>query len=293
MSFEQLGVDVTRQILLEMDYQELARFCVTNRYINSICKSETFWQEKYFYDFGPHFDPDVASWSQLYKYKYASLHKKKIYSLIYSSYDNRRDKGESETLITASAKNQEQFIEFLVAMYNDEEPNEISDILIPIINRAIPLFNFNILKSQSELIDSLIQEYLRQNPNIQYIEYGNKPATMTSLPYIFRRYIYNYYLTPEALRGTHSEQNTKIVFDLFRFFYNRQFANDQVIDFPQDEHKFIETVKLNENDKPIKYYTYIDTDYLNRVFEALRSNEIDKGVFDRYTIRTQEIYVLP
>ena len=294
MNFEHLGVDVTRQLLLELDYKELSRFCGSDKFINSICKSETFWREKYYSDFIDSAPSNVKSWSQLYKYKYASTHKQKTYSLVYFSSNNRQNSSESETLITAYAKDKEQFIDFLVAMYNDEDSNEIQNILIPIINRAIPLLNFNALRSESDVVEKLIGEYLHQKPDIVYHEYmGSKPVTSSTLKHILWRFVMQYYLNPGSLQGTRSDSNAIIVFDLFKHLYDQGFFKDSVIDFPSDEQEFAQTVQFNETEESAKYYSDITPEYFNSVLTVLKSNEIDKGVYDGYTISTDEIYVLP
>lgn len=297
MTFEQLGVDSNIQILLNLnlDYHSLKNICRSNRYFRQICTTEYFWQKKYEKDFGMYF-AEVKSWYQLYKYKYASLNEKTVFSLVQSTSNEAECTG-SENLISVMAKSEEQFIEFLVVMYNDPQPNKIQKTLIPLINMSTKIINAKKLrKNYRKEIENMIKEWIQLNPNIMY----NHKNIRTNDYYIFTDIVYNYYLTPLLLLESYMDlEDKKIVLDLFDFLLHEKkfLENDVETISPDDINLVLESNPIvaddyQVEDEPIdKYYVTITLDYMKKVLKNIKSFE-DKRYFTHYNISKTKIYAI-
>ena len=61
-------VELNWEILLDLDYQALARACQVNKKINKICQDDRFWKEKVRRDFGvDQYKPEEITYQQQYR----------------------------------------------------------------------------------------------------------------------------------------------------------------------------------------------------------------------------------
>ncbi len=115
MSFEDLSIDVLREIDSYLEMSDLKHVAYINRKVNRMCKNNAIWENKTLAKFSPLEKIKDYSWFNQYRISMKSKVKKNVYAVIVS------DKFFDETL----------------AIFNVHSEKEVKEILVNIINQGI------------------------------------------------------------------------------------------------------------------------------------------------------------
>ena len=63
---EYIPTEINYEFLFNLSGPDLFNLCRVNRYYNAICNDETFWRQKFLYEFGPMEKPSNLTWKQFY-----------------------------------------------------------------------------------------------------------------------------------------------------------------------------------------------------------------------------------